>query len=294
MRLKSLALIGTLLGLFACGHEHGDGEDQHSHTDTAEQPAAPAEHGAETDLGTLTVAGRQFEITQLGELSAGQEAAFSVLPKGITPEALAKLNLYLWVENQLGEQLSAPAKGSLEGARLHFHITPRQADQPPTRLVLRLRTEGLDERAGLPLDGHGHEHPEGAHSGVPASFSGEGLTGRLELKLHDDKGDLELWLDRDLPLSSTVEVEFIDLKDRTVRLAARNQQQNEDEDGVPNVRDGQTNYFIYPGETGEDSTWLQGGDFQSIVLLRFSVDGVACASEEFVLKPHSHAGGNDH
>jgi len=296
MKLKTITLLSAALCLWACGKEPGEGEEQHAHSDGVLQPAAaaPAGHGSETDLGTLAVAGREFQVTRLGELVAGQEGAFALLPQGISKDELSKLNLYLWVEDRSGEQLSAPAKGSLEGESLHFHVTPKQSDDPPVRLVLRLRGEGLDERAGLPLSGHGHEHPEGAHGGIPASYSGEGLSGRLELKLHDDKGDLELWLDRDLPLESTVEVEFIDLPDRTAKLAPRNQERNEDEDGVANVRDGKTNYFIYPGDTGEDSTWLQGGAFQSIVVVRFTADDVACESEEFVLKPHTHAGDQDH
>src|SRR5690606_14173734 len=182
-------------------------------------------------------------------------------------------NAYLWVESQDGTQLSAPEKGLPSGDRLHFHVTPRQDEKAPYRVVLRLRSGDSDERGSLPLDGHGHEHVEGPHHGVPATFSGDGSQGHLELKLHDDKGDLELWLAEDaafqrpfdLPLDATVEVEFIDVDGRKATLRPRNTTTNEDEEGVPNIREGKTNYFVFPGQQGEDASWLQGKEFQSIV-----------------------------
>ena len=278
--------------------------DQQS--DASKQPAASgappgaqgkaAEHGAATDLGTMTVAGQQFGVVRLGELVPGKEAAFEVHPKGMAPGEVAGLNAYLWVESQDGTQLSASEKGSPAGSALHFHVTPRKGAKVPVRVVLRLREGGTDERGSLPLDGHGHEHVEGPHDGIPASFNGGNTTGHLELKLHDDKGDLELWLAQDagyqkpfdLPLDATVEIEFVDVGGRKVTLRPRNKTKNEDEDGKPNVRDGKTNYFIFPSQDNEDAAWLMGKQFQSIVVVRFARDGQAFASEEFVCKPHVH------
>jgi hypothetical protein len=256
----------------------------------------PADHGAALDLGTLTVAGKQFGIVRLGDLVPGKEGAFEVRPKGIAAADIARLNVYLWLESQDGTQLSAPAKGSPDGDALHFHVTPRAGDKLAIRAVLRLRADGTDERASLPLDGHGHEHVEGAHRGVPATFKGGETTGHLELKLHDDQGDLELWLAEDkastrpfdLPLDATVEVEFVDVGGRKIMLRSRNTNKNEDEDGNPNIRDGRTNYFIFPSQDGEDAAWLQGRQFQSIVVVRFTRGGQPFVSEEFVLKPHVH------
>jgi len=257
---------------------------------------APAGHGAATDLGTLTVAGKQFGITRLGDLTPGVEGAFEVHPKGIPAGDVATLNVYVWVESQDGTQLSAPAKAMPEGDVLHAHVTPKKDAKSPFRVVLRLRAGSTDERASLPLDGHGHEHVEGAHHGVPATFKGGEVTGHLELKLHDDKGDLELWLTEDaagarpfdLPLDASVEIEFVDVSGRKVMLRPRNTTKNEDEDGNASVRDGKTNYFIFPSRQGDDANWLMGKTFQSIVVVRFVRDGKAFASEEFVLKPHVH------
>ena len=255
-----------------------------------------SDHGDKTDLGTLAITGNKFRIVRLGKLEPGKEGAFEVHPQGASPDDLAKWNLYLWVEDKAGTQLSAPAKGSVEDSALHFHVTPRKSETTPARVVLRLRSEGTDERAGLPLDGHGHEHIEGPHSGVPARFTTGGGTGQLELKLHDDKGDLELWLYQDaafskpfdLPVSATIEIEFIDVDDRKITLRPRNTEKNEDEDGNPNIRDAGTNYFIYPSQEGEDASWLKGKTFQSIMIVRFTNDGKKSSSEEFVLKPHVH------
>jgi hypothetical protein len=173
------------------------------------------------------------------------------------------------------------------------------------RVVLRLRAEGgIDERASLPLDGHGHEHGATPHDGVVAYFQGPDgkLAGHLELKLHDDKGDLELWIAQDaaiskpfdLPLDAVIRVEFIDVGKRTVDLRVRNAEKNEDEDGAPNVRGARTNYFIFPGETGADAAWLMGATFSSVVRVTFQAEGQRYVSEEFMLVPHTHADGSKH
>ena len=293
MRAFHWTLFLAMVSLAGCGDEKkpAGGAEQAS-----EPKPPPSGHGNKADLGTLTVAGNKFSIARLGKLVPGKEGSFNVRPQGVSSDDLAKWNLYLWVEDKKGTQLSAPSKGTIEGSALHFHVTPRDSESPPVRVVLRLRADGIDARAGLPLDGHGHEHKEGPHHGIPATFTGDGASGHLELKLHDDKGDLELWLFQDaafskpfdLPLSGIIEIEFIDVHGRKVTLRPRDQEKNEDEDGNPNGRDGRTNYFIYPTQDGEDAAWLKGKAFQSIVIVHFSSDGKESVSEEFILKPHVH------
>ena len=136
-------------------------------------------------------------------------------------------------------------------------------------------------------------HVHGPHDGMVASFQDGTETGHLELKLHDDKGDLELWLGRDaafstpfdLPIDATVEVEFTDKDGRKVTLRARNQAQNEDESGKPNARDGKTNYFVFPTQPNEDAAWLTAEKFSSLVVVRFTRDGREFVSQkmEFVI-----------
>jgi len=298
--MKSLhpALLLATLVLSACGDPAGPlpqpAENKPTPETGKENPAD--DHGNETDLGILSLAGNQFKIVLFGKLAAGKEGAFEVQPQGASPDEIAQWNLYLWVEDQAGTQLSAPAKGTVEKSGLHFHVTPRKAETAPVKVVLRLRSGGTDVRAKLPLDGHGHDHVEGPHHGIPARFAGDGGGGHLELKLHDDKGDLELWLYQDetsskpfdLPIGGMVEVEFVDVDGRKISLRPRNIEKNEDEDGNPNIRSGNTNYFIYPSKDGEDASWLKGKAFQSIVVVHFTSDGNEFVSDEFVLKPHVH------
>jgi hypothetical protein len=147
-------------------------------------------------------------------------------------------------------------------------------------------------------DGGGHDHDGGgASDGVLARITqGDEKVGYLRLKLHDDKGDLELWLARDaelaqpfdLPLDATIKVTFTDKGNKTVTLRVRNRDKNEDEDGEANVRDGKTNYFIFPGDTGEDAAWLKGADFLATVKVAFSTDGKEFSTSPFVLRPHTH------
>lgn len=139
-------------------------------------------------------------------------------------------------------------------------------------------------------------HAHGPHDGVVAEFRAEGSSGFLEIKLHDDKGDLEVWLsaDRkftkplDLPLDTTLEIEFIDKANRKVTLRPRNKTNNEDEAGVGNIRNSKTNYFIFPSQPGENASWLKGKDFQALVIVRTSKGEQALVSQQLKLTPHSH------
>jgi hypothetical protein len=160
-------------------------------------------------------------------------------------------------------------------------------------------TGDFDEAAG----GHDH-HAHSAHDGVVAKLKNDAdqVVGYVELKLHDDKGDLEAWLGKDplvkepidLPADSTLVVDFKDRPGKTAALRVRNNNENEDEDGKPNLRDGMTNYFIFPGDSGQDPNWLMGKDFKSIVVLSFELDGKKYITEEFTLIPHTHADGHGH
>jgi hypothetical protein len=143
-------------------------------------------------------------------------------------------------------------------------------------------------------------HPHSPHDGVVAALNGG--EGFVELKLHDDKGDLELWLGKDremtqpfdIPANSNITVSFKDRPGKIATLAVRNNGQNEDEDGKANMRGGMTNYFNFPGDSGQDPSWLLGKDFRSAVELSFTADGKAYRSEEFMLVPHTHADGQGH
>jgi hypothetical protein len=143
---------------------------------------------------------------------------------------------------------------------------------------------------------HGEEAKLGKapHDGVLAALrDGAGF---IELKLHDDLGDLELWVysdltgqPLDLPAGTVPSVMFL-AREQEVELRVRNSDRNEDEDDVPNMRPGQrTNYFIGPSGEGPgapDATWLTGVEFRAVVELRIALDAETIVSTRFKLVPH--------
>ncbi len=294
---KSVLFLLAALAFAGCGDPQKPAvtPNQDASSGSGESATAMDDHGEATDLGEVTILGHTFAVTKLGDVESGKEAAFRVtLASGPSGAQLGRLSLFLWLENDAGKSLNAAAKGSVEGGGLHFHATPRKGAGEPKSVVLRLRANGADDRGKLPLDGHGHVHEETPHHGIMAAL--EGGAGTLELKLHDDKGDLELWLTKDsageqpldLPLSTVIRVTLIDKGNRTVELRVRNTDRNEDEDDVGTIRAGKTNYFIYPGETGADASWLQGKTFNSLTVVKLEINGKAVSSEEFSLAPHVH------
>lgn len=143
---------------------------------------------------------------------------------------------------------------------------------------------------------HDHSHVHTRHHGISVPlFSGQQRVAFAELKLHDDKGDLELWLTMDeiggkpfdLLLDSDITVSFPKLA-KEVTLKVRNRENNEDEGGKGNIRDGKTNYFIFPGETVANAVFLTGKDFSSEAVISFVADGVKYSAEPFMLRPHTH------
>ena len=154
--------------------------------------------------------------------------------------------------------------------------------------------ELIDVSQAAVVQGHG---PHDGEFGPVLNEKGAAIA-RVELKLHDDKGDLELWVTSadgkspvDLPLGAKIGVDFLDKEGRKVVLQVRNSVRNEDEDGMPNIRDGKTNYFIFPGDTGADATWLMGKSFKTMVRISLEVEGQAVQTIPFHLSPH---GGADH
>ena len=169
-----------------------------------------------------------------------------------------------------------------------------------------------DEHADEDHDGHahdgdaddGHDHDahdhegEGPHHGIVQPFFAEDGTeaGHIEIKLHDDKGDLELWLGKDeamkqpfdIQVGSAVSILFVSLDNRQVPLHVRDAEKNEDEDGVAHIRAGNTDYFVFPGDTGADATWLQGEAFKAKVAIAFTSGAKLFKTKAFELTPHDH------
>lgn len=146
------------------------------------------------------------------------------------------------------------------------------------------------------------EHEHTPHLGMLEEFLVQKeQKGFVELKLHDDKGDLELWITKDeegkkpfdLPLDTKIKVTFLDMQDKSLILQVRNHKKNEDEDGNLNIRNDKTNYFIFPGDTKVDASFLRGKDFSSNVKISFKINDLENKTESFALIPHTH-GENGH
>lgn len=189
-----------------------------------------------------------------------------------------------------------------EGEVLGNHIEKGRFDVVigGTRYAPDLPAHGHDHDGHEGHEDGDHDHAEhGMHDGVVAAL--EGGHGYVELKLHDDLGDLELWLTTDedgktpldLPLDATIKVSFAG-KGKIVELKVRDTEKNADEDGKANLRDGKTNYFIFPGRSGADASWLKGADFDDEVVVAIKAGSASYTTAKFELRPHTHAGGDDH
>ena len=147
----------------------------------------------------------------------------------------------------------------------------------------------LIEAAGMPHI-HANEGPNGGFLFPVFDVVGK-QNATVEIKLHDDAGDLEVWLKKGgydgepllLPTATMLTLNFPAL-DRNVTLAVRDHERNEDESGNSTVVEAKTNYFVFPGETGVDATWLMGAEFAAKVELSFT----SSTTGSFVLRPHIH------
>jgi hypothetical protein len=90
----------------------------------------------------------------------------------------------------------------------------------------------------------------------------------------------------DVPKETVIRLTFPSHPDKTLEMRIRNDDKNEDEEGTPNLRDGGTNYFIFPGESGQDAEWLKGEDWRGVAVVSFEADSKPFASDPFVLVPH--------
>merc|ERR1719359_1286669 len=120
------------------------------------------------------------------------------------------------------------------------------------------------------------------------------VVGFIELKLHDDAGDLELFICKDgamsepldFPADTEITVTCPTYDNKSATLAVRDKENNEDEDGNANMRDGKTNYFIFPGESDQDPEWLIGEKFRSTTTVTFTAEGKTYTAPPFILVPH--------
>jgi len=268
--------------------EHGHGHShEHSHSENAAKICA---------LGTVTVGGATFTIDRDGQVEAGKTTEFGVELVGTSTMVPSSA----WIANPDGEKLHDPVEGEGHEQHWHFNVTPLDPVKK-AKFVLRV---GEEEVA---VDFARGAHPiNGGILSVLKSAQDPQFRGFLELKLHGDAGDLELWLYGAFPVSNwnmagkpkpldvsketVVSLTFSSHEGKTVELRVRNGDQNEDEDGTPNMRATGTNYFIFPGETGADPSWLVGEKARYMLTASFEANGKTYAADPFILVPHEALG----
>jgi hypothetical protein len=265
--------------------EHGHG---HSH-----EHAHGEEHAKIVALGTVTVGGATFTIDRDGQVESGGVTEFGVelIGEGKAVPSAA------WLANPDGEKVCDEVAGDGHEDHWHFNVEPLMPIKK-SKFVLRVGEEEavVDFARGVePVN-------EGILSVFTAAHAPE-WRGYLELKLHGDAGDLELWLyDQfvgvsawskigkptpfDVPKETVIRLTFPTHEGKALEMRVRNADKNEDEDGKPNMRGGATNYFIFPGESGADAKWLIGEKWRGMVSVAFEVEGKSYAAGPFVLVPH--------
>lgn len=132
------------------------------------------------------------------------------------------------------------------------------------------------------------EHNHMPHSGiVKALYLDKKEKAFIELKLHDDTGELELWITEDkegqkpfiLPLNTKIKVSFLNLE-KNIELRISNDK---------------TSYFIYLGDEEVGTSFLKGKDFSSIVKVSFEINNSEYKTKLFTLVPYTLAeAGHDH
>ncbi len=223
-------------------------------------------------------------LVRVGDLAAVRESYSELL------EAGRKVTVATVPHNAADPQQVEAILGDLDSIISGLE-TQKLDDDSLKPLVLGLHPviAKLIEAAGMP---HVHAN-EGPNSGFlfPVFDDGGEQVGTIEIKLHDDAGDLEVWLTRGgyggepwrQPLDTTLSLNFHG-RDQQLTLAVRDRERNEDESGASTIHQGSTDYFVFPGNSGSDASWLMGADFAAKVELRFT----AATTGTFILRPHVH------
>jgi hypothetical protein len=262
------------------GHSHGDGHG-HSHNEHA--------HGSHdfgdgiVSLGNLTIASEKFMVDREGQVDKGFQTTFGL--ERVGPGKATGLKA--WLQDKNGHRLCEGVEGDGHDDHFHFTMIPNSSEAAAFALGCG------DQVSTISI----HPGAAPASDGIlsPLEVDGE-VVGFIELKLHDDAGDLELFICKDgamsepldFPADTTITVTFPTHENRSVKLNVRNNDQNEDEDGKPTMRDGKTNYFIFPGESDQDPEFLIGEKFRSTTTVTFTSGGKSYVAPPFILVPHQH------
>jgi len=261
-------------------HGHGDG---HGHEHGHSHGGGHGYGGGIVSLGNVTFQGEKIMVDREDQLVQGTQTTFGVERVGPGKATGFKA----WVQDSKGQRICDPVEG--DGHDNHFHFTVKLKDSDAETFAI-----GSGDDVST-ISVHPGAFPiKGGIMSVLEGPDGK-LVGFIELKLHDDAGDLELWIckDRamseplDFPAITSITATFATHGNRSVELKVRNDDKNEDEDDKPNMRDGNmTNYFVFPGDSDQDPSFLVGEKFRSTTTLTFTCEGKTYTAPEFILVPH--------
>jgi hypothetical protein len=274
--------------------DQGEKKTEHSHGHGHSHDHADGDHKSEiVAIGTLTLGGATFAIDREGQVESGKETTFGVeLISGAAVVPTAG-----WLANPDGAKVSEEVSGEGHDQHWHFTVDPLMPVKK-SQFVLR-----VGEEQGAIDFAHGAEPCNDGILTVLKSANAPEWRGFLELKLHGDAGDLEIWLYQrtgsklwmstsgkpspfDVPKETVIGLTFPSHPGKTVEMRVRDMEKNEDEEGTPNMRGDGTNYFIFPGESGADPSWLVGEKWRGVAIVSFQVGGNTFSCDPFILVPH--------
>jgi hypothetical protein len=149
--------------------------------------------GVASELGEIDLDGFKLQVTQFGELEAGDALAANV--GGDIPAGAA---LYAWIADAKDDPLGAPATSEKdpETGLWHFHLAQDDEEAEPVWLYLRIRGGGKDARTRVLLNGAEEPPPHGGSAGgmLPAGDDDAiDPVGSVEAVWEPATGTLKLW-----------------------------------------------------------------------------------------------------
>ena len=223
-----------------------------------------------------------FAVHRTSAVVAGERCVFGVeLVSHSHGDGFAEAPTLAWLEDESGKRLAEAAPVTVGEDRWTLELCPTGGT--PHAFVV----EAGGAKGRVPL----YAGAAPRHGGVlTAVVVADAPCGFLEACLDGATGALEMYLtDLDHAPLRVAQNAFFAVKvpkfGRAVKLGLREPTENRDGSGTVTMVDGRTNYFVFPGTTGSDASWLTGLDWRASVEVRARADGRVIEAKPFVLVP---------
>lgn len=286
MRNILLSIVLTLGAITTgCGSERSSAPPSSGGADHAEHDQGDREGGAQ--LVGLGLGGGEGHL----EVALGPGFVTArVLDAHLAPIAADEVSL-----NLATGQGPVHVKGTLvnpDKSEWRLESTALGGDVLGGRYLVRIGARVFVPEFSLPEGSVSVAVTQGPRGGILVAIrTGEVVSGYAEIRFHAEFGEMEAWLGTDASMSSPLDVPVAtQLVMRSTaasggetRLAVRDQERNEDEEGNVNVRDGATNYFVYPTDYSEEPARPVGASGDTPVFIEFEAGGKKYRTSEFRL-----------